>query len=227
MTRHIRPSKRTWLIAAVGVCLFAAQALPGAMANAAPASHGVRPNARWVNSTATATARSRTGGFPQAALHRHPRHQRPLPALLRQRPLHRPRRAVDPVPVQPPRLRQQRDLHRDPPPGPGGDAGQQPSRSRRHPLVRALPGAVVRDDASATRTPTRRPSARPTATTTRRTARSPAAAPRSWRCSSTRPASPRSATRSAATTPTGARRSTSTRSRPPTTAARTRAARSR
>ena len=44
MTRHfVHP--RTWLIAAVGVGLFAAQALPGAMASAAPASHGVRPNA--------------------------------------------------------------------------------------------------------------------------------------------------------------------------------------
>ena len=45
MTRHTRLSKRTWSIAAVGLSLLAAQALPGAMSNAAPASHGVRPNA--------------------------------------------------------------------------------------------------------------------------------------------------------------------------------------
>ena len=45
MTRLNRLSNRAWLMAAAGICLFAAQALPGAMANAAPASHGVRPNA--------------------------------------------------------------------------------------------------------------------------------------------------------------------------------------
>jgi hypothetical protein len=44
MSRFTRVSRQTWLIAAVGVSLFAGQALPGVMANAAPAMHGVRPN---------------------------------------------------------------------------------------------------------------------------------------------------------------------------------------
>ena len=45
MIRLIRLSKRAWLMAAAGICVLAAQTLPGATANAAPASHGVRPNA--------------------------------------------------------------------------------------------------------------------------------------------------------------------------------------
>ena len=45
MPRQIRVHKRTWLVAAVGVSLFAGQALFGVTANAAPATHGVRPNA--------------------------------------------------------------------------------------------------------------------------------------------------------------------------------------
>ena len=46
MPRHTRTSKRTWLIAAVGVSLFVGQALFGLTANAAPAAQGgVRPRA--------------------------------------------------------------------------------------------------------------------------------------------------------------------------------------
>jgi hypothetical protein len=46
MPRHTRTYKRTWLIAAVGVSLFAGQALLGVTANAAPAARGgVRPRA--------------------------------------------------------------------------------------------------------------------------------------------------------------------------------------
>jgi hypothetical protein len=45
MPRHIRLSKRACSIAAVGLSLLAAQVMPGAMANAGPASRGVKPNA--------------------------------------------------------------------------------------------------------------------------------------------------------------------------------------
>jgi len=45
MSRFTRAPRRTWLIAAVGVSLLAGQALLGVTANAAPAMHGVHPNA--------------------------------------------------------------------------------------------------------------------------------------------------------------------------------------
>jgi hypothetical protein len=44
MARRTRAYKRTWLTAAAGVILVAAQALAGVTANAAPAAQGVRPN---------------------------------------------------------------------------------------------------------------------------------------------------------------------------------------
>ena len=215
MIRLIRLSKRTWLIAAVGVCLFAG---PG------PARRDGERGARVARRAPECRGRTRLQRLQPDP--ERPASRKLLCTDIRGIIGHNERfydnghyighdepsiRFLSNRPGSGNNVTFTETLPRDPAAMPTVT----PSRSRCHPLVRAEPRAVVRDEHLRPELLPADGTARPTATTTRRTARSLAAAPRSWRCSSTRPASPRSATRSAATTPTGARRSTSTRSRPP------------
>ncbi len=154
------------------------------------------------------------------------REQRRRP-FLRQRPLHRPRRARPDVPVHPVGIRRRRDVDGDVPPRSFVPSDRAHTRQRCDALVRAVGRAVVLDGAvQLAVVPTQ--SVQPELGQ-QRPARSssPAAAAHSSRCSSIRRARRRSSTTSAATTRTGAPRCTSTTSSARSTStAATRTARS-
>ena len=146
-------------MAAAGICLFAAQALPGAMANAAPASHGVRPNAMG-NLDCNGFSPIQRPLKQHAVLHRHPRlqdhyerfydnghyigHDEPSIRFLSNRP-----GSGNNVTFT-------ETLPRDP------AALPRPTiRPRCLPLVRTVPRAVVRDEHLRPPAPSRRPKCTP------------------------------------------------------------------
>ena len=151
MSGHLRNYWRTWSTGAVGavaVALVASQALLGGTASAAPAAatapHAVKPNAVG-NLDCNGYSTSQRALSPQAAVHRHPRPLRQS-SLLRQRPLHRPRRAIDPLPLLAAGLRQRRDVHRAAPARPGGACRRSSTLVTTSPTGSTLSGTVVRDE---------------------------------------------------------------------------------
>ena len=208
-----RRAERTPVLMVLFVVMALIAGLSAATAKAAPAANaGVHPN--------------KVGGLDCNELQRGPASGQARPPVRRparvrrgavrgQRPLHRARRAVRPLPLQPARSGSNVLAERDACRSSRGPCRQ--STTRRDVTHRFELTVAPWTSNDRLRSQVRADAACSRIRSTRRTATIPARARRSWSYSSTRQDSPPSPTASAATTRTGARRSPSTAwsARPP------------